>query len=104
MKTHEPIAFAVADPRTFDGDPYEVAERACAQAAGLARILATCIQTANIMARNAQLEREENPDAQAWEDSPQHRKLAQAHIQAKEIERTLNVSAKAAGFDPRKAR
>lgn len=102
-----PQTFTVADPRSFDGDPYEVAERAFLQAAAVATILAACIDNAAIMARNAQLERnlqETKNDARAseWEDSAQSRAINRNLHEARGLVRSLQAAAKAAGFNPKK--
>ncbi len=103
--THEPRAFVVTDPRTFDGNPYEVAGRACAQAKAVAAILAECVETALIMGRNAEMSRREqasgDPGAKEWEDSPPGRKFARAHADVKRIERDLAVLGTAMSFDPK---
>lgn len=107
--TPKPMHFTVVDPRTFEGDPFEVAERACLQAQAVARILSASIEPAHHMARNAQLSRnlQDTPnDARAseWEDSAQSRQFARLHAEAKKIERQLGQLAKAAAFDPKKAK
>ena len=103
--THEPRAFVVTDPRTFDGNPYEVAGRACEQAKSLAAILAECVETALIMGRNAEMSRQEeatgDPSARGWEDSPAGRKFARAHADIKRIERDLGVLGTAMSYDPK---
>lgn len=105
---HDPITFTVTDPRGFDGDPYEVAQRATLQAQAVARVLATCLMTANLMARNAEMERQlsagKEADASAWEDSVPARMYARLHRDAKTIERALAALTKAAGFNPKKDR
>lgn len=98
--------FTVADPRTFDGNAFEVAERAFLQAQAVARILSECIDLAAIMARNAQLERnlqETRDDARAgeWEDSAQSRAINRHFQVAKDLERGLGAQAAASGYDPK---
>ena len=106
--TQEPKSFTVVDPRTFDGDPFEVGERACKQAEAVARVLAGVTETANIMARNAEMERKlyanEDADAAGWDESPYGRRFARAAAAVREVERELSVLGKAAGFNPKKAR
>ena len=103
--THEPQKFVVTDPRTFDGNPYEVALRACKQASAVARILSQCIETATIMGRNAEMSRREestgDPGAKEWEDSPYGRKFARTHHDAKQIEQSLEQLGTAVSFDPK---
>jgi hypothetical protein len=103
--THEPQTFTVVDPRTFDGNPYEVAARAVQQAESVAHILAVCLETATIMGRNAEMSRQEHatgdPQAAAWEDSAYGRKFARAHADCKKIERELELLRQAVGYDPK---
>lgn len=106
MPKQEKTVFVVVDPRTFDGNPYDVASRACLQAQSVARVLAECIDSTAIVARNAQLERNlhETPkDARAgeWEDSPQSRQFNKLYAEAKKIEQQLDTLRKAASFDPK---
>lgn len=106
--TEHTQTFTVVDPRTFDGDPYEVAERACQQAEATVRLAAKAAEWANIMARNAELSRQDEAgsgiDAEAWEDSVHGRKLANVHHELKQIEQELGRLATAAGFNPKKVR
>ncbi len=104
--TQKTKTFTVADPLQFDGDPFDVAERACAQASAVARILADTLASAGTMARNAQLTRnlQDTPnDARAheWEDSPQSKRFVALHKQAKEIEQALDQLSRAASFNPK---
>lgn len=103
--THEHQAFVVTDPRTFDGNPYEVAGRACAQAQAVAVILAQCVETALIMGRNSEMSRQEeatgDPSARDWEDSPAGRKFARIHADVKKAERDLAVLGTAMSYDPK---
>ena len=50
--------FAIVDPRTAAGDPYEVAYRAVAQLEGVAKLLEEELEPTFIMVRNAALERQ----------------------------------------------
>lgn len=106
MTQNETRTFTVADPRQFDGDPFEVAERACAQAQAVARVLAACIQSAEIMARNAEMSRnlaETRDDARAteWDSSTQAQKFRAQAEAAEEAERVLGQLSRAAGFNPK---
>lgn len=98
--------FTIADPRTFDGDPFEVAERAALQAAGLARLLAQMVEGASLMARNAELERQLQAsgecDPSEWEDHIQRKRMRAIQEAAEDAERTLNVLSRAAGYNPRR--
>jgi len=114
MQTQDPLVFTVTDPRTFDGDPYDVAARAMTQVRGIVRVLQTALAPAEVMMRNAQMERQlyhsdgDNAKASEWEDSPEGRQLKQVveAVQllaedASEIERRLGNLAKAGAYDPR---
>lgn len=106
--THEPKTFTVADPRSFDGDPFEVAERACKQPEAVARILSHVAETANLMARNAQMERNllDGDDAKAsdWDESIHGKRFAAACEKARQLEKEFRLLGQAAGFNPKKAR
>ncbi len=97
--------FTVADPGEMDGDEFEVAQRSCEQAAAVARVLASCIEGAAVMARNAELSRQivlsGKPDPVAWEATAQCRMLTAGGVLAEEAERRLERVAAAAGFNPR---
>lgn len=100
--------FAVTDPRTFDGDPFEVAARACRQAEAVARILAQVAEGAELMARNAEMERNliasggEEAGASLWDGSPQARQFRKIIEEGREAEQRLKVLGKAAGFNPKR--
>jgi hypothetical protein len=85
----------VQDPRTIDGDPYEVAGIATRQA----------IDDAYAMARNAELSRQldsgQEADEQEWYDSAQARAYRKLMDATEEIERRLEKLAIAAEFNPR---
>ena len=99
--------FTLADPRSFDGDPYEVAERAVRQAEAVARVLVQTIDGARLMARNAQLERElamtGECDAVAYDESAEGRRFDSIKEAIEECQRKLKPLAAAVRFDPRAA-
>lgn len=103
--THQPKQFTIADPRTFDGDPFEVAERATLQSAAVAGILRDSLDGTRIMVRNAELERQllagVDCDAPGFDTSPQGRKLARLLDEAEAAVKTLETLAKAAAYNPR---
>ncbi len=114
MQPHDPLVFTITDPRTFDGDPYDVASRSITQVRGIVRVLQTSLTPAEVMMRNAQMERQlyhsdgDNARASDWETSAEGRQLTQVveAVQvlaedAGEIERRLGALAKAAAYDPR---
>ena len=105
LKAFEPVTFTVTDPRTFDGDPYEVAERALKQAAAVAGVLERMLDAADKMARNAEMERafalHEEPQGSEWPNTPQGSKMARIHKTTVEIRKALTVLSRAAGYNPK---
>lgn len=97
--------FTVADPRTFDGNVFEVAERAVQQASSLAVLLSTAIADAEKMACNAQMTRDleatNECDAAGFADSAQGRAFAAALSDAAGVQRRLDVLTQAAGYNPK---
>jgi hypothetical protein len=97
--------FTVADPRTFDGDPYEVAERAVRQAAAVAAILKQAIDSAYLMARNAQMERDlvasGECDAYAYDESAEGRRFATIKAEVENVESRLKPLTRAVGYNPK---
>jgi hypothetical protein len=97
--------FAVADPRDMDGTPFEVAARAVAQARALTAILIACVDGANKMALNAEMERQMvlggEPDAVGWELSAQGRKFERIEDDLARIRKDLEVLGQAAAYDPK---
>lgn len=112
MTTHPVKQVAIViDPRDFDGDPYQVAQRAVAQARALATILAENLDAVSKMARNAELERllavggltadELRVKAHAWDDGPQGRSLTELSESAQTIAKRLAVLEKAVSYNPK---
>ena len=97
--------FAVADPRTFDGNPYEVAERAARQVEALARLTRQSAETARLMIRNADLERQLALDgacsAEAFEDGALARKVDKVIEDAGDAEKAMKLVATAVAFNPK---
>jgi hypothetical protein len=105
--THLTQSFAIADPRTFDGDPYEVAERAVAQLQGLLTLVEQATGPTLLMVRNAELERQlaagEDPNVKAFEDSLQGRRWVEFRARVQAARNDLNILRRVAGFNPRAA-
>lgn len=97
--------FTIADPRAFDGNPFEVAERAALQAQAVTKLLASAAEGAYIMARNAELERQliasNECDSLAWEESAQNRRWGEVLERLALVEKDLAVLVKAAAFNPK---
>lgn len=99
----------VTDPREFEGDPYQVAQRAIQQAAALAALLHENLYAVDLMARNAELERHLSASvdaaslratANAWPESPQGRRIAQIRADILAAEERLRGMEKAAAYNP----
>ena len=103
--THQPKQFTVADPRTFDGNPYEAGARALAQLRGIVRLAELSLPATEIMARNAELERQMvdggDPDASSWPTSAQGNKFKRIAEHLAGISQQLSVLERAASYDPR---
>lgn len=103
--THQTQTFTIADPRTFDGDPYEVAERAVAQAEALVKLSTQAVYDAWVMARNAELERQivatGEPNATEFEQGIHGRKFADLITQFQEAQTTLAMLRRSAAFNPK---
>lgn len=102
----------ITDPREFEGDPYQVAERAIQQTRALALILLDSIVAVDLMARNAELERQLalGTDSEAlrraaagWPESPQGRKLQKLSEAVREAAEGLQSLEKAAAYNPKAA-
>ena len=96
----------VADPREFEGDPYEVAERAVAQLSGLADVLRTHLDTVEMLVLNAYMERQndtKNPiDAAAWYDTAEYRNWQNVIAAADTLEHKLQAAQGAAAYNPKR--
>lgn len=107
--TEQPFApqtFTVADPRTFDGDPYEVAERAVRQCYAVALLLGAMLEPANKMARNAEMERafahHEQPQGSQWPQTPQGLRFQRVGRDLEAVQEALKGLTVAAGYNPRR--
>lgn len=100
----QPKHVVITDPREYDGNPYEVAERAFLQAQGVAQLLYLTVEYAKLMARNAEMEREMalggEPNAAAFPKSAQGVKLSTLSKQVRSIDKTLEALRRAAAYDP----
>jgi hypothetical protein len=101
----EPKTFTVADPATFDGNPYEVADRALAQAGAVADVLTHALETAYPMLRTAEFERQLHANSECsdedFEKSALAKRFNEVGITVAGIKHTLNVLRRAASFDPK---
>lgn len=97
----------IQDPRNFDGDPYQVAERAIAQLGGVIKAAQDIYEPTMLMVRNADLERSLAADvpldeiAPSWPESPQGRSLSKIADDLGAIQLRLIALHKAAGYNPR---
>lgn len=97
----------IQDPREFDGDPYQVASRAIQQMSGLVAVTLEVWEPTNLMARNAELERQlalgnnlVNPAAE-WPESPQGSRLRYAHEELHKVLLTLRTLERAVAYNPK---
>lgn len=106
----KPKTFTVIDPREFDGDAYQVAQRAVAQAKALTEILIEILDATDKMARNAELERllaagidskSLRDQAHAWATSPQGKQFAVLAAEAENIVERLGRLEKAVAYNPK---
>lgn len=97
----------IQDPRRFDGNPYQVAERAIRQLSGLLVVALDAWEPTDLMLRNAELERQlalgnalHNPAAE-WPESPQGSKLSLARSHVAQAGLILRPLERAAAYDPK---
>lgn len=98
-------SFIVADPRDFDGTPFEVAGRAAAQLEGLLTLLLEAVPQAELMARNAEMTRRidtgSDPEGDRWVEEPQGRQWALLKTDLTTLKRRVGYMRAAAAFDPK---
>lgn len=103
--THQTKTFAITDPRTFDGDCYEVAERAVAQLQGLLVLAEQAAGPTLLMVRNAELERQlaagGEADVAAFEASAQGRRWKSLATNLEAARRELEVLKRVAAHNPK---
>lgn len=101
----DPIDITIADPRTFDGNPYEVAERALGQLEAAVALLGQAVHATRLMARNADMERNlalGNPPAGSeYNSGPQGRMFDRIEDDLASAHKSLGVLKTAASFDPK---
>lgn len=99
----------IADPRSYDGDPYQVAERAVQQLRGIVLTFQEVLDPTRLMARNAELERllatkteqdELREKAHAWDEGPQGRQFQELSDQIAGIDKKLAVLERAVAYNP----
>jgi putative heme iron utilization protein len=102
---HEPKHFVVTDPTGYDGDPFEVAERAVRHAGATAAIYRNALLAAKPMVRNAEMDRQIHAtgaaDAEAFDESALAKRLDALVAEAEAAVRTCTLLSRAAGFDPK---
>lgn len=95
----------IADPRTFDGNPFEVAARSVAQLEGLIMFTRAAVPTAELMARNSEMTRRidagEPPEGDRWAEEPQGRQWKALRDELERVEKRLRAMKQAAGHDPK---
>lgn len=101
---YETRKYVIADPRNFEGNPYEAAAKAMAQIEALIEQIQNLLPTTRIIVRNAELERQMisgEPNPTAWERGPQGRKLDYLASELSAAQAAAHSLKAAAGFDPR---
>ena len=102
---YQPTEVTFTDPRSFDGNPYDVAERAIAQCAGILKVYDQALEGAWLMTRNAEMERnlatQKPPAGDEFLDTPQGRQFVKLSELLKESNRILGVLQVAAAYDPK---
>lgn len=95
----------VVDPRSHDGTPYGVAERAVSQIEALTAILAELLPATELMARNAEMTRRLDlgfaPAGDDWAETPQGRQWTAIRHEVDVLQRRLRVLKGASAYDPR---
>lgn len=103
--THNARTITIADPRTFDGDPYDVGGRGVAQVKGLIDEALRSLPAARLMARNAELtrrlDRDEPPEARQWDSTVEGRRWYDVEKQLEDLSKQLGLLQRAAAFDPK---
>src|SRR5688500_17668076 len=98
--------FVIADPRSFDGDPFEVAERAAAQALALVKLAEEAVDGEQVMARNAAMERDlidrRTPDPVGYDSGPEGRQWVDVRAHLAGVRTRLAILTRAAGFNPKR--
>lgn len=101
----EPIDIVITDPRKFEGDPYEVAAHAVAQAEGALAAVEKAVAVAFLMARNADMERNLAlrlpPAGSEYAAGPQGRQWESIQNSLEDARHRLKGLRKAVAFDPR---
>lgn len=97
--------FTITDPRKFDGNPYEVAERAVAQLEGLVMLTRGALRVSELMARNAEMTRRVDlggaPEGDRWTEEVHGRQWKSLSDELEHIEKRLRAMKAASGFDPK---
>jgi hypothetical protein len=97
----------VQDPRLYDGDCYQVAERAIQQLRGVIAEAEKLMGPTVLMIRNADLERtlalgnSLGDVAAEWPESPQGRKLTKIEEDLAGIRTSLELLQRAASYNPK---
>ncbi len=103
--TQNTRTFTVVDPTTFDGDCFEVAERAVRQAAAVVEVLGAMLPGVRSMVRNAEMERQlyatGECSAAEFDATALARKLDAAMASVDALSKALALTARASGYNPR---
>ena len=98
--------FTVTDPRDFDANPYEVAERAVAQLEGLVLLARQVLPVSELMARNAEMTRRlelgGQPEGDRWTEEPQGRQWKALTDELDQTLKRLRAMKAASSYDPKR--
>jgi hypothetical protein len=101
----EPKTLTILDPRTFDGDPFTVAQRAAEQSKALVERTADQVVLSAVMHRNSFMETILQDGGEllpmSWDDSAYARKWKEVDAHLQKAASLLETLGRAAGFDPK---
>jgi hypothetical protein len=97
--------FTIADPRDFDANPFEVAERAVAQLEAMIALTRGALPVAELMARNAEMTRRMDaghpPEGDRWAEELQGRQWTRLRTDLEALEKRLGALKLASAYDPK---
>jgi hypothetical protein len=100
-RTLRTSTFVYTQPRDLEGTPYEVASAAAEQTAKVLDVAAQALSDLFVVARVAEMERQDEPDSQAFQDGPQGVKLQGLRETLTKAASQTRIIGAAAGYDPK---
>lgn len=102
---YQPMEIVFVDARNFDGNPFEVAGQSVAMADGILQVAERAVEVADLMARNAYMERNlalrKPPAGDKWTETAEGRMWLTSVAELQQLRRRLVTLRKAAEFDPK---